>query len=395
MGLKANIERLSNTILDKVIEIRRHIHQNPELAFEEKETAQYISKVLTEFGIEHQTGVAKTGVVGLIKGKHPNEKCVALRADMDALPITEANTFDYASKNKHKMHACGHDFHTASLLGTAYVLNQLKEHFSGTIKLVFQPSEEKLPGGAKVLIDEGVLENPRVNYIIGQHVSPEIETGIVGFRPGKFMASADEIYLTINGKGGHAAFPHKVIDPVLISAHIIVALQQIVSRNVNPEEPVVLSFGDIHGNGATNIIPNQVKIQGTLRCFNENLRNEIKTKIKSIAQGVAESMGGSCEINFPGGYPYLENNVELTTALKKQAQTFLNEQQVIEAPLRMGGEDFSFYSQQIPACFYRIGTGNANKNTHNGLHTSNFNVDEDAFKTSIGLMAWLAIKKAT
>lgn len=390
MSLANKIKQLTKELYPEIQKWRRHIHANPELAFEEVETAAFVSSVLTKYQIPHQTAIAKTGVVGLIKGKNPDKKCIALRADMDALPIFETNTHEYTSKNKGIMHACGHDFHTASLLGAAVVLNQLKDDFEGTIKLIFQPSEEKMPGGASVMIAEGVLENPKVEAILGQHASPELPTHVVGFCEGKFMASADEVYLTVKGKGGHAAFPHLVVDTVLIAAQILVNLQQIVSRKKSPFEPAVLSFGKIEGLGATNIIPNEVKIAGTLRAMNEGFRLEAIEWIKKIAAETAQSFGGECLVDIELGYPCLINDTNTAQFLLKHAEGFLENNQINIIPPRMGAEDFAYYSQKIPAFFYRLGTGGSPETKH-GLHTPNFDVDEDALHTSTGFMAWSAL----
>ncbi|MGB1247502.1 MAG: M20 metallopeptidase family protein [Chitinophagales bacterium] len=382
------IKQLVCDIFPQVQSWRRHIHAHPELAFEEHETAAFVSKILSENNIEHQTGIAQTGVIALIKGKNPESKCIALRADMDALPIQEQNTHDFVSKNEGKMHACGHDFHTASLLGAGVLLQKMKEEFEGTVKLIFQPSEEKMPGGASVMIKEDVLENPKVDCIIGQHVTPEVDTGKIGFCAGEFMASADEIYLTVKGKGGHAAFPHQVTDPVIAAAQILVNLQQVVSRKRNPFIPAVLSFGKIEANGATNIIPNEVKIAGTLRAMDEKWRKEAQQWIKTIAENIAKSLGVECDVNIVVGYPCLKNDETLTPKMKEKAMQFLGEKQVFDIAKRMGAEDFAYYSQQIPACFYRIGTG-SDENTRNGLHTPNFDIDEKALETSVGLFVAL------
>lgn len=391
MELRSHIASLAKEIYPQVVTWRRYFHQHPELSFQETGTASFISKVLSQFEIEHQTGVAKTGIVALIKGKNSDKKCIALRADMDALPILERNTFEYASQNKGVMHACGHDFHSANLLGVAVVLSQLTSYFEGSIKLIFQPSEEKIPSGAPALIEAGVLENPKVDCLIGQHVSPELPTGTFGFCKGQFMASADELYLTVKGKGGHAAFPHTLVDPVLTAAQIIVNLQQVMSRKKSPFDAAVLSFGRLEANGATNIIPDEVKIDGTLRAMNEDFRFEAHRWIKQIAEETAKASGAECEVNIVVGYPCLFNDEALTTRLQDKAQEFSNDIQVKTIPPRMGAEDFAYYSQKIPTCFYRIGTGNEVKQTTNGLHSSNFNVDEDAFINGVGLMAWLAI----
>lgn len=392
-ALKESIKQNVESNFQSLIDIRRHLHQHPELSFEEVETAKFISKQLTDIGIEHQTDFGGHGLVGLIKGKNPEKKTVALRADIDALPIQETNEVDYKSKVDGKMHACGHDVHTTCLLGASKALHEIRNELEGTIKLIFQPAEEKLPGGASIMIKDGVLENPKVNSIFGQHVHPPLEVGTVAFRPGIMMASADEIYLTVKGKGGHAALPQNVIDPVLIASHIIVALQQITSRNAHPNVPTVLSFGKVIANGATNVIPYEVKIEGTFRTFDEEWRKVVHEKIRKIATGVAESMGGSCEVHIPKGYPHLRNNEALTLKTIDWAKEYLGAENVKEMPLRMTGEDFSFYTHHADACFYRLGTGNSAKGITSPVHTSTFDIDENALKVGAGLMAWLAVKE--
>lgn len=390
--IKNKIKDLAENIFNDVVGYRQHIHANPELSFKEFQTSLFIKDKLTKWGIEF-TDCANTGVVCLIKGNQSSDKVIALRADMDALPIHEANDKPYASKNHGVMHACGHDVHTSSLLGTAYILNQLKDDFGGTIKLIFQPAEELLPGGASIMIKEGVLENPKPDYIVGQHVMPLIETGKVGFRSGIYMASTDELYVTVTGKGGHGAQPHQNIDPVLIASHIIVALQQIVSRNADPRLPSVLSFGKVTANGATNIIPNEVKIEGTFRTLDEDWRAEAHRRMKKMAEGMAESMGGSCDFDIHRGYPFLINEEKLTANAKGFAEDFLGKENVVDLDIWMAAEDFSFYSQVTDACFYRLGTGNAVKDTQYSVHTPRFDVDEDALKISTGLMAYIALKQ--
>lgn len=390
--MKQKIQDLSAKIYNDVVGYRQHIHANPELSFKEFQTSLFIKEKLTAWGIEFKE-MANTGIVGLIKGELPSDQIIALRADMDALPILEANDKPYKSKNEGVMHACGHDVHSSSLLGTAYILNELKAEFGGTIKLVFQPAEELLPGGASIMIKEGVLENPKPNAMIGQHVMPLIETGKVGFRSGIYMASTDELYVTVHGKGGHGAQPHQNIDPVLITAHILVALQQIVSRKADPRLPSVLSFGKVNANGATNIIPNEVKLEGTFRTLNEEWRNEAHRLMKKMAEGIAESMGGSCEFNIMRGYPFLINEEKLTANAIAFAQDYLGEENVIDLDIWMAAEDFAYYSQVTDACFYRLGTGNAAKGTTYSVHTPNFDIDEDALKISTGLMAYIALKQ--
>ncbi|KRT17119.1 N-acyl-L-amino acid amidohydrolase [Pedobacter ginsenosidimutans] len=390
--IKNKIQELAANIFNDVVGYRQHIHANPELSFKEFETSLFIKDKLKKWGIEY-TDCANTGVVGLIKGNQPSDKVIALRADMDALPIHEANDKPYRSKNHGVMHACGHDVHTSSLLGTAHILNQMKDEFGGTIKLIFQPAEELLPGGASIMIKEGVLENPKPNYIVGQHVMPMIDAGKVGFRSGIYMASTDELYVTVTGKGGHGAQPHQNIDPVLIASHIIVALQQIVSRNADPRLPSVLSFGKVIANGATNIIPNEVKIEGTFRTLDENWRDEAHKRMKKMAEGMAESMGGSCDFDIHRGYPFLINEEKLTANARAFAEDFLGKENVVDLDIWMAAEDFSFYSQVTDACFYRLGTGNAAKETQYSVHTPRFDIDEDALKISTGLMAYIALKQ--
>ncbi|MBB6502658.1 M20 family metallopeptidase [Pedobacter cryoconitis] len=389
---KEQIQNLANTIFQDVVGYRRHLHMNPELSFEEFQTSAFIKEKLTEWGIPFSS-MANTGVVGLITGDLPSEQVIALRGDIDALPIIEANEKPYTSQNPGVMHACGHDVHTSSLLGAAYILNQLKAEFGGTIKLIFQPGEEMLPGGASLMIKEGVLENPKPQHIIGQHVMPFIEVGKVGFRSGIYMASADELYVTVRGKGGHGAQPQHNIDPVLITSHIIVALQQIVSRNADPRLPSVLSFGKVIANGATNIIPNEVKLEGTFRTLNEEWRAEAKRLMKKMAEGIAESMGGSCEFNIMHGYPFLVNEEKLTASARAFAEDYLGAENVVDLDIWMAAEDFAYYSQVTDACFYRLGTGNKAKDTTYSVHHPNFDVDEDALKISTGLMAYMALKQ--
>jgi amidohydrolase len=329
----------------------------------------------------------------LIEGKNPGKKTVALRADMDALPIQEANSVEYKSNNAGVMHACGHDVHTSSLLGTAKILSQLRDNFEGSVKLIFQPGEEKNPGGASLMIREGVLENPKPTAIIGQHVMPLVPVGKVGFREGMYMASSDEIYLRVIGKGGHGAAPELTIDPVVIASHIIVALQQIISRNASPKQPTVLTFGKIVAEGATNIIPDEVKISGTFRALDEGWREEGLQKIKRMAEGLAESMGGKCEVEISRGYPFLQNDPDLTRRIRKAAEEYVGKENVVDIDLTLGSEDFAYYSHLVPASFYRLGTRNEAKGITSYVHTPTFDIDEDALRISTGMMAWMAVKE--
>jgi amidohydrolase len=390
--LKEKIRLITKQLHEEVVANRRHIHAHPELSFEEYETSAFIAAQLDKLGIPY-VKKADTGIVAELKGDLDSDEVIALRADMDALPIKEANEVSYRSQNEGVMHACGHDVHTASLLGTAKILCKLKPEFGGTVRLIFQPGEEKLPGGASLMIAEGALRNPAPQGIVGQHVMPLIETGKVGFRSGKYMASTDELYVTVKGKGGHGAMPQFNIDPVLIAAHIIVALQQIVSRNADPKTPSVLSFGKVIANGATNVIPNEVKLEGTFRTLDEQWRGDAHVKMKKLAEGIAESMGGSCEFVIERGYPYLINEEKLTASVRKSAEEYLGKENVVDLDIWMAAEDFSYYSQEISGCFYRLGTRNEARNITSSVHTPTFDIDEDALLIGPGLMAYIALKE--
>lgn len=389
MALLSKIKSISESLHPEVIEWRRHLHANPELSYEEFNTAKFVTEKLKSFGLE-PTPMANTGLVAIIKGKS-GHNTIALRADMDALPIEEKNDVPYKSTRPGVMHACGHDVHTASLLGTAKILSQLRNEFEGTVKLIFQPGEEKNPGGASYMIKEGALTNPAPASIIGQHVMPLVPVGKVGFREGMYMASSDEIYLKVIGKGGHGAAPELAIDPVVIASHIIVALQQIISRNASPKQPTVLTFGRITAEGATNIIPNEVNLAGTFRALNEQWRKEGLEKIKKMAESIAEGMGGRCEVTISHGYPYLENNPALTRRIRQAAEDYVGKENVVDIDLTLGSEDFAYYSHVVPASFYRLGTRNESRGLTSYVHSSTFDIDEDALKLGPGLMAWMAV----
>ena len=392
-NLKNRIKRLSKGYLKEITLMRRHLHSHPELSTKEAQTAAFISKQLTAWGIEHQPGIAGHGIVGIIHGTKPGDKVIALRADMDALPVFEANKVPYVSKNPGIMHACGHDVHMASLMGTARILKSLEDEICGTVKLIFQPSEEKYPGGALPMIKAGVLENPRPGFILGQHVYPELEVGKIGLKSGKYMASTDEVHLTVKGKGGHAAIPHKLIDPVIITAHIILALQQVVSRNAQPTTPSVLSFGRIIADGQANIIPDEVKVSGTMRTFDEAWRLEMQKRILAISTSVAAGMGGICEVDIHKGYPFVYNDPGLTAMVKGYAEEYLGKENVVELEMRMTAEDFSYFAQEIPGCFYRLGVMNEARGITSNLHTSTFDVDESSLETGMGLMSWIVVNE--
>jgi len=374
---KETIQSQLNDIHQEVIEIRSHIHQYPELSFEEYNTSEYIQSKLKSYGITYKT-IGVTGITGTITPSGPFQKWIGLRADMDALPIHEETNASYQSKNKGIMHACGHDVHTAILLGTLKFIQQNKEDLTVGVKFIFQPGEEKLPGGASMLINEGVLEFPKLDEIYALHVFPELEVGSVGLKSGMYMASCDEIYMTINGKGGHGAMPHQNIDPILISAHILTGLQQIISRNCDPAIPAVLSFGKIEGLGATNIIPNKVEIAGTFRTMNEEWREKAHHLIKKQATFIGNGMGAKVDINIVKGYPFLKNDENVTQKTKLKLIQYFGENHVIDLPIRMTGEDFAFYGQQIPSTFIRIGTRNEKKGLIYPVHHSKFDIDTNA-----------------
>lgn len=389
--LQQRISEAAAAGLSSTVAHRRHLHAHPELSFEEYDTQRYIGEQLTLLGIPFGAA-AGTGVVAEIAGEGGAGPTIALRADIDALPITEANEVDYQSQNIGVMHACGHDVHTSSLLGTAAILQQVKAHFSGNVRLLFQPGEEKLPGGATLMIKDGVLDNPKPKAIFGQHVHPPLPAGTVGFRPGVYMASTDELYLTVRGRGGHGAMPHNAIDPIVITAHIITAIQQLISRNTDPTLPAVITFGRIESEGgATNIIPNAVKLLGTLRTLDEPWRKELHHRMDKLVTGMAAAMGGSAELTIGHGYPFLKNDEALTHWAWDEARRYLGEDRAVELPIRMTGEDFAFYSHHLPACFYRLGVGNAAQGINSPVHTDTFDVDESCLETGSGLMAWLAV----
>ncbi len=385
------IKSLADKYYQEVLEIRHHLHAHPELSFEEYKTADFIEKTLNSMGFEAIERKAKTGLTLMIKGNGKSDKTIALRADIDALPILEENDVPYKSKNKGVMHACGHDVHASSLLGAIMILKELRNEFDGNIKVIFQPGEERLPGGASLLIKEGILENPKPDKILGQHVMPHIDSGKVGFKKGMYMASADEIYFTVKGKGGHAAMPENLIDPVVIASHIIIALQQIVSRKASPKIPSVLSFGKVEALGATNVIPNEVKVEGTFRTYDEEWRAEAHKLMTEMAEGIARAMGGSCKYDVQKGYPHLKNDPDYTQSNIEAAKAYLGEENVVDLDLWLAGEDFAFYSHHVDACFYRLGTRNEKLGITSGVHTPTFDIDEPSLKVGMGLMAWLAI----
>jgi amidohydrolase len=386
--LKERILELAKQYAPETIDIRRHLHAHPELSYKEFQTSMFVQEKLKGLDIPFEIK-ATTGVVGIIKGKNPDKRIIALRADMDALPIKEENTVAYKSQNEGVMHACGHDAHTSILLGASKILQELKSEWEGTIKLIFQPGEEKNPGGASLLIKEGVLHNPQPQAIFGLHVHPGLEIGKFSFRGGASMASADEIYITVKGKGGHAATPHLTVDTILVASHIVVALQQVISRNKNPFSPSVLSISSFQGGFTTNVIPSEVKLMGTFRAMDETWRFQAHTLIHRICKGIAQGMGAEIDVLVDVGYPVVNNDEKLYPVARRKAEEFAGKENVQETEVRMGSEDFGYYTQEIPGCFYRLGVMNVAKGITSGVHTPTFNIDESAIEKGMGMMAWL------
>jgi amidohydrolase len=387
------IRLLAEAHYTDVLAMRRHLHMHPELSYQEVETSSFVAAQLQRLGLEVQTGIGGHGLTAFIRGNNPESRLVALRADMDALPIVEQNDVEYKSKREGLMHACGHDVHTSSLLGAAIILNELRDQFEGTIQLVFQPAEEVLPGGASLMLKDGVFAKRKPQAIFGQHVYPELPAGKIGLKPGVYMASADELYVTVKGRGGHGAKPDRNIDPVLIASHLIIALQQVVSRWANPSMPSVLSFGKVVANGATNIIPSEVKLEGTFRTFDERWRKEAHSRMIALAEGLVKGMGGEVDFRIDVGYPVLKNDESLTTRARELAVDYLGSENVVDLDVRMTAEDFAYYGHEMPGCFYRLGTASPNDESKSySVHHPRFDIDEEALKTGMGLMAWLAVQ---
>lgn len=393
------IRSLSQKYFNKVVEIRQHLHKHPELSFREFETSKFIQKQLAEAGIPFTTGHIETGIIAIIEGKNPEKKILLLRADMDALPISEKNNAHYKSCNEGVMHACGHDAHSATILGAAFILNDLKSEWEGTVKIMFQPGEEVLPGGSSLMIKDGVLENPKVEKALALHVFPSLESGKAGFKSGMYMASTDELYLTVNGKGGHAAMPAEYINPLIIASEILVKintefmLSNSLTGSAGENIPTVVAFGKIEGKGATNVIPDKVEVEGTFRTMNEDWRNQVHQQLQNIVKNISSKYGIESQLRIERGYPFLVNDVALTKACFAAAQEYLGINNVTELPLRMTAEDFAYITQKVPSCFFRLGTANKEKGITSGVHTATFDIDENALQTGMGLMAWLTVNE--
>lgn len=389
--LKSKIQLLSNRFNQEIIHVRRYLHENPELSFKEFNTSKFIAQKLAEWGIESKI-VADTGLLAGVSGSKEG-KDVVLRADLDALPIQEQSNLPYASKVNGVMHACGHDVHTACVLGACRIIHELKDDLGGSVRFLFQPGEELLPGGASKVISEGALANPKPDFVIAQHVFPELEAGVFGFKSGQYMASTDEIYIEVTGTGGHGGMPHKLIDPVLIASHLVVNLQQIVSRKAPPEIPTVLSFGKFNAPGATNVIPQQVWLEGTFRTFDEKWRARAHDEIRKSVAGIAEAMGGTVDVKIISGYPSLFNHIELTDTVSQLAKDYIGDKNVVELPIRMTGEDFARYSQKYASVFYRMGTGYLDRKNY-PIHHPQFEVNEEAIRLSTEMLSYIAINLA-
>jgi amidohydrolase len=391
MNIKDSIKKYSDSFKEEIIAIRRHLHMNPELSFNEEKTSKFIRELLDKWNVAYDYPFVNHGLLARIEGEDSDGPVIALRSDMDALPILEQTGLEYTSTNDGVMHACGHDIHMASLLGTIRILNEMKKHLKGKVLFIFQPGEEKLPGGAKLMMEEGLFSKNKPDYVIAQHVLPEMEVGTIGFKPGEYMASSDEIYLTVKGKGGHGALPEKIIDPIIISSHILIALKEKISNKTSNGIPTVLSFGKVRADGAVNIIPDEVRIEGTFRTMNESWRKEVHKSIEQIAGGIAESMGGSIELEVRHGYPVLKNDPELTRKSKKHAIEFLGAEHVVDMDIRMTAEDFAWFTHSYPSMMYRLGVKSRDAKELLPLHTNRFRADEEALATGMSTMAWLSL----
>ena len=382
---------ISRKSFPDIVNLRRELHQIPELAFQETNTALIVTRELNKLNIGVRKKVGKTGVVGVLKGTGRG-KVVALRADMDALPITEESGVPFKSRNSGKMHACGHDAHMAMLLGAARILNEIRNDLNGTVKFLFQPSEEKNPGGAPSMIKDGALSDPAVDAIFGQHITAEIPTGKFGFRAGPLMASADEVYLTVIGKGGHGASPHKAVDPIPVAAQIVTSLQNVISRMKDPLQPSVLTIGSIHGGSATNVISDEVKMSGTFRAMDEGWRETALGLIKRTAVGTAKSLGASCEVEISRGYPVLMNWERETEIARKSAENLFGKRSAFKTEPVMSAEDFAFFLKEVPGSFWWIGAGNKNKGATASIHSARFKIDEDVLMYGAAMLAGVAME---
>lgn len=391
MSIEEQIKALSEKHFPRIVELRRRIHANPELAFEEFETGKLVAETLATLGVEVKTGVARTGILGTLRGN--GKKVVALRSDMDALPIKEATGLEFASRNEGKMHACGHDAHTAIGLGAAMILAELKAQLHGDVRFLFQPSEERNPGGAPFMIEDGALDG--VDEVYGLHVIAQHDAGTVGFCEGAMMASADELYITIRGKSGHGARPQFAIDPIVAASQVILALQTLVSRNLDPFAQGVITIGSIHGGFAPNIIPEEVKLVGTLRSMTPAWRTYAHRRIEEIVRGTCDAADAHFDLLIDKGYPVLVNDPRKTKFAEDAARTLFGGEQVFTAERLMAAEDFAYYLEKTPGTFYRLGIRNLARGITADIHNDHFTIDEEALKTGAAMQAYLAVKALT
>jgi hippurate hydrolase len=399
MSLLSTLRSRSADLHPRVVDLRRRIHRNPELSRNEHDTAALVADALHEIGLDRvETGIYGTGVLGTLAGGRPG-RTVLLRADLDALPIQEETGLDFASQNEGIMHACGHDAHTASLLGTAQILADIRSRVPGTIRFCFQPTEEKIPGGATFMIEEGVLEargdEPAVDYVLGQHVRPDLPAGAIGVRGGPFMASADEVHVTVRGEGGHAASPHELTsDATVAAAHVVTALQTVVSRNSPPGTPSILTIGRFVADGATNVIPPSAHLEGTFRTMDDEWRAEAHDRIRQVVRRTAQAHGAEADVDVRVGYPAVHNDPSAASVVQSAAREYVGETGTVDLDPWYAGEDFAYFTNARPGVFYALGVGNKDAGIVHGLHTSQFTIDEDALRIGPGFMALAAIRLA-
>lgn len=391
--MKARIQQLAKEHFADIISFRRTIHENPELSFQEFKTTEFICNQLDQIGISYTRDFAETGVVATIKGNNPDKECIAIRADIDALPIVEQTDLPFSSKNEGKMHACGHDVHSACVFGATKILNDIRTEWEGTLKIIFQAGEELIPGGASILVNNGVLKNPEVSNILGQHVYTELPAGYVGFRPGIYMASTDEFHIEIKGTGGHAALTEYLKDPIVAMTHLLIGLRKTLQDNQPEDIPNVIGFGNVEAKGATNVIPDHVSVKGTFRTMNEEWRAKAHQLFHETSDKIAEEFGVTIDLGLNNGFPFLYNDPAFTNQSKESAKEYLGDEYVVDLPYRMTGEDFSYYCQEVPGCFYRLGVSNSFDDLSTGVHTSTFKVNESSLETGAGLMAWLVYNR--
>lgn len=379
----------SEKLQTEVIGLRRHFHRNPELSYNEYKTSSFIEEWLKENGIPYRGGIAGTGIIATVSGTAKGKRVIGVRAEMDALPVDERAENDFSSINKGIMHACGHDAHLAMLMGTGKLLNGMRDKFGGTVLLIFQPGEEKSPGGARLMIESGAFSDPKPDMFIAQHVLPELETGKIGYKPGRYMASCDEIYITVKGKGGHAALTALHTDQIYIASNLVVKLKNTMSERQSARKiPTVLGIGRISGEGATNVIPEKVEIAGTFRTFDEKWRSEALNHIRLVADVIAREFGVNAEVRIAEGYPVLVNDEKITKAAVELSAGLVGEENIETYDIRMSSDDFSFYGALAPSLYYRVGIKKKGAEMKK-LHTPDFDIDEEGLKTGVANMTWL------